>query len=728
MVAGITLTLQDATPPLPLLRRRSTPFVPTAGAWHGDAPRLRPGIVARPRLLRRLLTADAPIVMIVAPAGYGKTTLLAEWAMRDPRPFAWLSVEALSRAGDRAVVSLAGLVEDVGACLTPHVIVLDDAHHLATDLSMRRITDLACRLPVGSCVAVASRRRFAVPLARLRGHGLLAELAARELAMTRLEAAMLLDNAGVRLEAGQVDRLVALTEGWPVGLYLAALSIQEQDGSQEAITQLGGGDRLVADYIRDEVLRDLAEHEVAFLRRTSILRRISAPLCDAVLESRDSAAVLARLTRGDIPIEPVDRSDLRFRCNRLLAEMLHTDLVRDEPQLEPVLHRRAADWHTRHGEVREALRHAVACRDGARAAPLLWSVAPGCAALGSARAICECLEPFSPAEMRAHPGLALSAAAYHLAEGRRDKAEHWADVAALAPNLAGDAGELAGSLAMVRACLASRGMTPMGRDAARACANAPLDGSWQSVGRLLRGVAHQLTGEPDTAQECLEEGARLAGTEVPIVAALCHAQLALLAVHADDWGDAAARAEQARAALVEVPVTAAGHALVLAVSAVTAAHRGDVFDARRDADTAFRLLETLPSFVPWYMAEAQIALARAEIRLSNGDRARVLLTRAAHNQGRAGDAHVLGEWLHMAWERADTLAAGATGGGPALTKAELRVLRLLPSHLSLREIGARLHVSTSTVKTQALAVYRKLNVSCRSDAVARGRSAGLIDG
>ena len=170
-----------------------------------------------------------------------------------------------------------------------------------------------------------------------------------------------------------------------------------------------------------------------------------------------------------------------------------------------------------------------------------------------------------------------------------------------------------------------------------------------------------LAGEPDRAHQRLEEGARLAGTEVPIVAALCRAQLALLAVHTDDWEDAAARAERARAALAELPVTAAGHALVLAVCAVTAAHRGDVFDARRDADTAFRLLETLASFVPWYMAEAQIALARAEIRLSNGDRARVLLTRAAHNQARAGDAHVLGEWLHVAWERTDTLAAGASG-------------------------------------------------------------------
>ena len=298
------------------------------------------------------------------------------------------------------------------------------------------------------------------------------------------------------------------------------------------------------------MLGDLAEDELAFLRRTAVLTRLSAPLCDAVLETRDSAAVLARLTRGDIPIEPVDRSDSRFRCHRLLAQMLRADLIRDEPELEPVLHRRAADWHTRNGEVREALRHAVACRDGARAGPLLWSVAPGWAALGSAPAIRECLEPFSPAEMRAHPALALAAAIYHLAEGRRDEAEHWAEVAERAPDLAGDAGEMAAGLAMIRACLACHGTTQMGQDAARACAVAPLDGSWQSVGRLLRGVAHQLAGEAET-RAAVARGGRAAGRRrgPDRRRALPRADRPRSPCTATSGRSAAARAEQARAAL-----------------------------------------------------------------------------------------------------------------------------------------------------------------------------------
>jgi LuxR family maltose regulon positive regulatory protein len=167
---------------------------------------------------------------------------------------------------------------------------------------------------------------------------------------------------------------------------------------------------------------------------------------------------------------------------------------------------------------------------------------------------------------------------------------------------------------------------------------------------------------------------------------------------------------------------------VLAVCAAVEAHRGEVAEARRDAAAGRRLLASLAGFTPWYVAEAQIWLARAQIRLSDAAAARALLARAARTLGQAQDAPVLGEWLHDGWERADAFAAGSTGAGPSLTNAELRVLRFLPSHLSFREIGAQLHVSSNTVKTQALSVYRKLEVSCRSDAVARGRSVGLIDG
>jgi len=708
-------------------RHRSVAVAPATPAGL-DAPHSRSGVVPRPRLLRRLVAADAPMALVVAPAGYGKTTLLAEWAARDERPFAWVSLETLGGTAERAVGAVTALLEDVAECGRPHVVVVDDAHHVATQRSMRRVAELASRLPAGSMVALASRRQVAVPTGRLRAHRLLVELHARDLAMTRLEASVLLDAVGIHLDGPLLDRLLARTEGWPVGLYLAAVSIDEQGDAERAIAGFTGADRLVADYVSDELLADLRPGELAFLRRTSILARLTAPLCDAVLETDDAATVLGRLARGNVLVEPLDRCDAEFRQHPLMAEALRAALRRDEPALEPVLHGRAADWLADQGDAAAALGHAVACRDARRTGRLLWGLAPAYAGTGRAGDLGRWLAPFSASELAAHPALALSAACHHLAAGRRDQAERTAEAAARALPAGDEGAELTAGALTVRAAIAREGMRQMGEDAARACALAPAGSAWQSAGLYLEGVARHLGGEREAAQRLLEDGARRAITEVHVVEALCHAQLALMATEDDDWEAAHAHADDARASLAQVPARTPAHTLVLAVTAAVAAHRGDVSQARREAADALHLLGSLEGFIPWYLAAAQIWLARAQIRLSDAATARMLLSRAARHHSHVDGAPVLGAWLHDAWERADAFAAGATGSGPSLTTAELRVLRFLPSHLSFREIGQRLHVSTNTVKTQALAVYRKLDATCRSEAVARGRSVGLIDG
>jgi LuxR family maltose regulon positive regulatory protein len=685
--------------------------------------------VPRPRLLRRLTAAsDVPIAMIVAPAGYGKTTLLAEWAVRDERPFAWVSFEAVGGSAQQAVTTIAGLVEDIAACPRPHVVVLDDAQRVATQRSLRRIADLACRLPAGSMLALASRRQVAVPVGRLRAHRLMVELGPRDLAMTRLETALALDAVGLRVDGEQIDRLVERTEGWPVGLYLAALSIAEQADLDAAIAGFGGADRFVAEYVRDELLADLPDHQVAFLRRTSILSRMTAPLCDAVLDASGSAAVLHELARGNVLLEPLDRDDAEFRYHPLLAGALRAELRRIEPELEPALHRRASDWLSANGRPSQAVGHAVACRDVRRAGRLLWSVAPSYVGTGRAGIVGRWLDAFSAAQLCGDPALALTAAATDLAEGLRDRAEQATEAAARSLETSGQADGLTAGVLMLRACIARDGVVKMGEDAAHARALAGADSAWRSVGLCLGGIASHLAGNRQAAGRLLEDAVRRAGANGVAVHALCHAQLTLLALERDDEEQAASHADAARAALERMQATTPAHALVLAVCAVVAAWRGDVAAARRDAADALRQLTALAGFVPWYLAEAQIWLARAQLRLSDASTARMLLSRAARNHAAVQDAPVLGAWLHDAWERADAFAAGATGGGPALTNAELRVLRFLPSHLSFREIGARLHVSTNTVKTQALSVYRKLDVSSRSEAVARGQLVGLIDG
>ncbi|MFL5579027.1 MAG: LuxR C-terminal-related transcriptional regulator [Gemmatimonadaceae bacterium] len=679
-------------------------------------PPLRGGIVPRAHLLRRLTAArETPVVLIVGPPGYGKTTLAVEWSRRDERPFTWVSL------GDDASDAALRAVADARLCERPHVIVVDDAQRADADVT-RRLLDTARRFPRGTALALLSRTVPGEPNARLRAHRLVLEISARDLAMTHLEAAMLFAAAGVRLTAEQVDRLVERTQGWPAALYLAAVAIAEQPDADVAIAGFGGADRIVADYLRDEVLAALGRDDQTFLRRTALLRELSGPLCDAVLDARGSAARLERLARTGAPLEPLDRCDVAFRHHPLVTAMLRAELTRLEPEIESRLHRRAATWHARHGDPTAAIRHATAGGDVAHAGELLWELAGGCVGDGREAMLGAWLRPFPARQIMAEPALALTSAAFHTAEGRACDAERSLDAAARALAPAQAAG-----LAALRAGLGRHGVAGIAADAARACELAAPESTWRRFALVLAGVAAQFAGDRAAATALLDDAVAGAEGGTPVAAALAHGQLALAAADLEAWDDAAQHARGVRTALAVVPGAQPVRALALAVYAVVAAQRGDSAQARCDAADARRLLASLPDAPPWLAAEAHAWLARAEIRLSDGPAARALLRRAASLAGRLGDAPELTRWIHEGWALADAFAASTTGDGPTLTNAELRVLRQLPSHMSFREIGERLHLSTNTVKTQALAVYRKLDVSSRSEAVTRGCAAGLID-
>jgi LuxR family transcriptional regulator, maltose regulon positive regulatory protein len=683
-------------------------------------PPLRPDVVPRTRLVRRLVEArDVPIALVVAPAGFGKSTLLAEWAAEDERSFGWMSLA--SRPARDAVRAVLRMIDTRAE--RPRVLVVDDAQ-LAEPDAIRRLLDAAAGLPRGAMLALSSRRYPDGPIGRLRAQRLMVELAARELAMTRLEAERLLGAPGAGLDGAVIDRLYRSTEGWPAALHLAAVSLAEQraDGAVEGFS---GADRLVAEFLRDELLAQLTAPQRRFLRRTSILPRLTAPLCDAVLQSRGAANMLDELVRSGVPLTPLDRCDMAFRCHPLLSAMLRGELARLEPQLEGELHRRAAAWHSGRAEPAEALEHAVAGRDRAAIARLLWWLAPGFLAHGREGLLAQRLGVYSAREVHADAALSLMTAAQHLAEGSRGQAELALEAAERV--LAGRPGDESPAAAVLRACIARGGVRQMAADAARARSLATVDGGWHAVGLLLEGVALHLAGDRHAASRLLAEALCRAG-ELPALTATCHAQLALLAAEAEDSAEAAWHAREAHSACVTGGAPRPVYALALAVDAVVAADRGEVAQARHDAADARRLLAAGLDFPPWVLAEAHVWLARAEIRLSDGPAARMLLARAARLAAQVPDATVLAGWVHDGWALADAFAASATGDGPTLTNAELRVLRFLPSHMSFRQIGEQLHLSTNTVKTQALSVYRKLDVSCRSDAVARGRVAGLIDG
>ena len=280
-------------------------------------------------------------------------------------------------------------------------------------------------LPAGSQLAIAARGEPSLPLGTLRAQGLVVELGAPELAMTRREATAMLSMAGVELEPADLAALLQHTEGWPAALHLAALSIRGRHDRRAAVAAFAGDDRLMADYLRDEILAPLPPPAVAFLLRTSVLARLSGPACDRLTGTAGSGTMLRELSRAGIPLVPLDRTDDEFRHHPLLAEMLRAEQRRRDPLRTADLHRRAAAWHEREGRLDEAVGHALAAGDVGDVGARLWAIAPARIAHGRVRSIRAWLARLSPEQVAAHAPLALTAAATHLVDGDRDRLEHW---------------------------------------------------------------------------------------------------------------------------------------------------------------------------------------------------------------------------------------------------------------------------------------------------------------
>ncbi len=282
------------------------------------------------------------------------------------------------------------------------------------------------------------------------------------------------------------------------------------------------------------------------------------------------------------------------------------------------------------------------------------------------------------------------------------------------------------ALLLLRATVGDHGLDKMGRDATRAYELEPEDGPWRAACCLVAGVADHLTGDRSSAEDRLVEGVRRAAVAAPNVQTLALAQLALLAAEDEDWESAAAHVLRACAQmeafdLCDYPTSA----LVHAASAFIHARRQRIDDAQAHYTRARRLLGKLTGFVPWYEAETRVALARAALRLNDIAAARDLLAEGSRLARRLPDAVVLHQWTGQL--EVSVTSASALSAPDPLTTAELRVLAMLPTHLSFREIAGRLYVTANTVKTQAHSVYRKFDASSRSEAVSRAIELGLLE-
>ncbi|HVH24096.1 MAG TPA: AAA family ATPase, partial [Pseudonocardia sp.] len=372
-------------------------------------PRPRTGWVARPRLLQRLRAgAEGELVLVCGPAGFGKSSLLADWLHGDRRSAAWLSVDtgdndpvrfwrhvaaALDgvRPGiaDRAGAQLTGaqltgassasldavvktLVNELAAIPDEVALVVDDYHLIDAAEVHRSLEFLLDHLPSSLHLVMASRSDPPLPLARLRARGQLTELRAGDLRFTHGETAELLRRSvGRELPAGVVAALGERTEGWAAGLQLAALSLQGRSDVTRFVREFSGSHRFVLDYLTEEVLERQPEELRSFLLETSILERLSGALCDAVLGRGGSQRTLESLERASLFLIPLDERRRWWRYHHLFADLLQANLKRLYPQRVPELHRAAATWFERRGLPDCAIRHALAADDMTRAARLV---------------------------------------------------------------------------------------------------------------------------------------------------------------------------------------------------------------------------------------------------------------------------------------------------------------------------------------------------------------------
>jgi len=357
-------------------------------------PLARPGTIRRSALIERLAGDDAhPIVSVVAPPGYGKTTLLGQWAGQGGQAFAWVSVDerdndpkillsyvaaaldAVQPLGERVFEALASPVSSVPGSVLPRlgsalwsmtvpvVLVLDDVHLLRAAECRDALSVLADHVPPGSRLVLAGRSEPPLRIARLRAEGRIAELGPGDLSLTREDAAALLRTAGLALDEDEIAELHRRTEGWPVGLYLAALYLREGGQVETAGVAFGGDDRLVSQYMESEFLARISARDRVFLTRTAVLERMSGALCEVALGLPGAAVTLAELARSNLLLVPLDRRGMWYRYHHLFRDMLLAELERREPGLMPVLRRRAAAWCLDHGRPEEALAYSMAAED-----------------------------------------------------------------------------------------------------------------------------------------------------------------------------------------------------------------------------------------------------------------------------------------------------------------------------------------------------------------------------
>ena len=730
---------------------------------HAPDPRDR---IGREALVARLSNAPgARLALIRAPAGWGKSTLVSQWRSLEQaqRGFAWVTLdpsdsdptlfwayvlEALrSVAPELGARSLALLrapgVDLVGEMLPvligeleeferPLVLVLDDYHQLEGDsvhAGMRRLLDY---LPDHMCVAIATRTEPPLQVPRLRARGQLVEVDAGELRFSLPEAAMLLnDLLGLELADEDVTALHQRAEGWPAAVYLAGLSLRNRTDRHEFIVRFAGDDRHIVDYLGEEVLADLDPDTRGLLLRTSILERVSGPLCDAVAETAGSARKLQMLARSNLFVVPLDDRRDWYRYHHLFRACLNAELRLESGALIPELHRRASSWFLSTGEVTEAINHAIAGQDFPGASELLAAHWNEVVSTGGLRTVEMWLMALPEDVVTGDARLCLARAWTSFAKGALEEVLPCLETAEAAPvpgPLLDGTTSVASGAATLRASYWLR-MGDFGKAVAYSREALALEhGPWRAISANCLGTALYWLDETAQARQHLEATIEVGRELVPLVALFAVGLLAILDCDRQDWNAVSRRLHDARqmieaAGVGEYWMTAG----VELAGGLASEHRGE--DAEAEMAMARSLVLYRRGQAPVETANALLHLARVHQRQGHAAVARdevdeaAMLIRSCPDPGPR-----IRRLLAQARGRGhtDTRGRPRQAGVEELSEGESRVLRLLASDLTQREIGAELYVSLNTIKSHTRSIFRKLGASSREQAIARARELELL--
>jgi LuxR family transcriptional regulator, maltose regulon positive regulatory protein len=727
------------------------------------APRARGGLVDRPRILRALDAGEeAALTLVAAPAGFGKTTAVRAWCAKRAPALAWVTLDVgdndpvrlwtyVATAVDRvrgglgraalhrlrgAGASIEGPVDElmngIAAFGDELVIVLDDLQTVTDGESLASIDYALDHLPANGRLIAITRTDPSLRTAKSRARGALTELRADELAFTATEAhELLVERGGLELTAEEVETLRNRTDGWPAALFLSTLWLRSVEDAHRAVREFGGDHRFVADYLSSEVIGSLEDDARSFLLQACVLGRFTAELCDGVLGRSDSASILAELERSNLFVRRLERGSW-YRIHPLFAEFALHQLASIEPGAAEKIHRLAARWLRSRGRPAEAVEHASEAGDHELVAQILVEHQIAAYRAGGARTLLRWMRTLPDEQFVQHPELAVGAATAAATIGhttleqrrflqlaRRARAEHperlspYVDATEeMVRALTVDGGVNRALLHGRRAIdLAEAGaddtlVAALGSYARNAYFAGDLDEAWEAA---LRAVEH-----PDAVRR-------------PPGHAFARSTLALVAAERARIAAARTHAERAKAIVggIGISRTWLGANASAALGSVLA-EEGAYAEAEREFAYAEHFFRDEVATVDhaWLLA----LLARVRCRRGRLDEAEATLRSAREDLAELSDS---GRVPSIAAEVERELAAAQrrAGDGELLeppSDAELAVLRLLATDLSAREIGDKLFLSPNTIRSHTRALYRKLGVNSRADAVARAETLDLL--